>query len=75
MLPFATVVAHKTGTLPLVAINDVGIITLPDDAGHVAIAVFVKSVEKTGAFIEDEESEVIIAQIARAVYDFFLYRQ
>ena len=39
-----TEVAHKTGTIGGTT-NDVGIITLPDGAGHVAIAVFVKSSE------------------------------
>ena len=42
-LPPGTVVAHKTGTTTVV-INDVGIITLPEDGaiqGHLALAVFV----------------------------------
>jgi beta-lactamase class A len=68
ILPPKTVVAHKTGSIGGSA-NDVGIITLPDDAGHIAIAVFVKSSEKGSA-----ERERAIAQIARAVYDFFLYQ-
>ena len=68
ILPAETVVAHKTGTIGGIT-NDVGIITLPDDAGHIAIAVFVKSSEK-----EIQERERAIAQIARAVYDFFLFQ-
>lgn len=44
-LPPDTEVLHKTGTLGLTA-SDVGIITLPDNAGHVAISVFVKSSKK-----------------------------
>jgi beta-lactamase class A len=68
ILPSETIVAHKTGTIDGIT-NDVGIITLPDDAGHVAIAVFVKSSEKG---IPDRERA--IAQIARAVYDFFLFQ-
>ena len=68
ILPSETVVAHKTGTIGSVT-NDVGIITLPDDSGHVAIAVFVKSSEK-----EILERERAIAQISRAVYDFFLFQ-
>jgi hypothetical protein len=40
-----------------------------DDAGHVAIAAFVKSSEKG---IPDREHA--IAQIARAVYGFFLFQ-
>lgn len=69
MLPSGTVVAHKMGTIGRTT-NDVGIITLPETAGHVAIAAFVKSSNKDGA-----ERERAIAQIARAVYDFFLFQQ
>jgi beta-lactamase class A len=69
LLPPDTVVAHKTGTLAGIT-NDAGVITLPDHAGHVAIAVFVKSSGKGAA-----EGEGAIAQISRTVYDFFLYQQ
>lgn len=68
MLPLGTVVAHKTGTIGGTT-NDVGILTLPDDAGHVAIAVFVKSSDK-----EVTTRERAIAEIARAVHDFFLFQ-
>jgi beta-lactamase class A len=68
LLPPDTVVAHKTGTLGGTT-NDAGIIMLPGDAGHVVIAVFVKSSEKGVA-----ERERAIAQIARSVYDFFLFQ-
>jgi beta-lactamase class A len=68
MLPIGTVVAHKTGTIGGTT-NDVGIITLPDQGGHVAIAVFVKSSSKG---VSDRERA--IADIARAVHDFFLLR-
>jgi beta-lactamase class A len=68
ILPPQTLVAHKTGSIGG-STNDVGIITLPDDAGHVAIAIFVKSSGKGVA-----ERDRAIAQIARAVYDFFLFQ-
>ncbi len=68
MLPLGTVVAHKTGTIGGTT-NDVGIVTLPEDAGHVAITVFVKSSEK-----EVSARERVIADVARAVYDFFLFQ-
>ncbi|MGA9771804.1 MAG: class A beta-lactamase [Blastocatellia bacterium] len=68
LLPTGTEVAHKTGTIGGSA-NDVGIMTLPDNAGHVAIAVFVKSSEK-----EVPARERAIAEIARAVHDFFLFQ-
>jgi beta-lactamase class A len=67
LLPTGTEVAHKTGTIGGTT-NDVGIITLPDGAGHVAIAVFVKSSDK-----EVAARERAIAEIARAVHDFFLF--
>jgi beta-lactamase class A len=67
ILPANTVVAHKTGTIGG-STNDVGIITLPDNAGHVAIAVFIKSSEKDMA-----TRERVIAEIARAAHDFFLF--
>ncbi len=67
VLPADTTVAHKTGTIGGTT-NDVGIITLPDNAGHIAIAVFVKSSEK-----EVPARERAIAEIARAVHDFFLF--
>lgn len=67
ILPAGTEVAHKTGTIGGTT-NDVGIITLPDDAGHIAIAVFIKSSEK-----EMPQRERVIAEIARAVHDYFLF--
>ena len=67
ILPAGTTVAHKTGTIGGTT-NDVGIITLPDNAGHVAIAVFVKSSEK-----DIPARERVIAEIARAAHDFFLF--
>ena len=67
LLPASTDVAHKTGTIGGV-VNDVGIIYLPDSAGHVAIAVMSK---RTKASIEDVERT--IAHIARYAYDYFLF--
>jgi beta-lactamase class A len=68
LLPAETIVAHKTGTIGGTT-NDVGIITLPDGAGHVAIAVFVKASDKDAA-----PRERAIAEIARAVHDYFLFQ-
>lgn len=67
MLPPGTRVAHKTGTYPGTA-NDVGIIDLPDGT-HLAIAVYVKGSSK----ISGPDLESTIAQMARSVYDYFLY--
>jgi beta-lactamase class A len=66
MLPQGTDVAHKTGTLGGVA-NDVGVITLPGDLGHVALSVFTKSSGRP-----EEASEKAIAEVARTVYDYFV---
>ena len=66
ILPPQTAVAHKTGSLGSV-IHDVGIVTLPDGAGHIALALFVKQATK------QEASERTIAQISRSIYDYFLF--
>ncbi|HKD08162.1 MAG TPA: class A beta-lactamase [Bryobacteraceae bacterium] len=66
LLPQGTDVAHKTGTLGGVA-NDVGVITLPNGLGHVAVSVFTKASTKS----EDAE-ERAVAEVARTVYDYFV---
>jgi beta-lactamase class A len=63
-LPPGTPVAHKTGTWGTAAVNDVGLITLPGEAGHLAIAVFVKGSNRGETRIEHT-----IGRIARAAYD------
>ena len=68
LLPDGAIVAHKTGTIGGTT-NDVGILTLPGGAGHVAISVFVKESTKPVA-----DRERVIAQLSRAVHDFFLFR-
>ena len=65
LLPRDTPVAHKTGTIAA-AINDVGIISLPGDAGHVAIAVYVHTFHRT-----EWRRERTIAEVSRLVYDHF----
>jgi beta-lactamase class A len=66
-LPPGTPVAHKTGTIAG-TVNDVGIITLPEGLGHVALSVFTKDFED-----ETEDVERIIAEIARLAYDYFVF--
>lgn len=68
LLPPRTPVMHKTGSLGIGVTDDVGIITLPDGAGHLVISVFVK--EATASV---EQQERTIAQIARAAYDYFYF--
>ncbi len=67
ILPEGTEVAHKTGSIGS-STNDVGIVTLPDNTGHVAIAVFVKASDNPAP-----ARERAIAEIARTVHDFFLF--
>jgi beta-lactamase class A len=66
LLPQGTNVAHKTGSLGGVA-NDIGFITLPGDAGHIAISVFTKGSNKP-----EDASEKAIAEISRTIYDYFV---
>lgn len=68
MLPPGTKVAHKTGTFPGTT-NDAGIIDLPDGT-HLAIAVYIRESSK----VEGADLEATIAQVARTVYDYFLFR-
>jgi beta-lactamase class A len=72
MLPPRTRVAHKTGSLgPGEGIrggrtaNDVGIIDLPNGAGHLVTVVFVKNAD------DSARAEKAIAHIARTAYDYF----
>jgi beta-lactamase class A len=66
-LPAGTVVAEKTGTIGG-SVNNVGVITLPRNAGKLIIAVFIKQSSKP---IEDRER--VIADISRALYDYYLF--
>jgi beta-lactamase class A len=68
LLPPGVAVRHKTGSLGLGVANDVGIIDLPDGAGRLVVAVFVK--ESTRDVVAQERA---IAQIARAAYDYFTF--
>jgi beta-lactamase class A len=48
-------------------VNDVGIVYLPEGAGHLAVVVFAED-----STTSEPAKERIIADIARAAYDFFL---
>jgi beta-lactamase class A len=71
-LPEGTPVAHKTGSSGenkdgiTAAVNDIGIVTLPDGT-HFAISVFI-----TNSAESNETNEKIIAEIAKATWDYFL---
>lgn len=82
LLPYYVKVAHKTGTWGIDEIkyikypgaknlyrfaSDVGIITLPNNKGHVAIAIYVKSQSAS-----DYPRNRAIALTSRAIYDHFM---
>jgi beta-lactamase class A len=70
-LPKETIVAHKSGTSDTndkgiqAAVNDIGIVTLPDGR-HFAIAVFVSNSKE-----EFETNESIIAEISKLTWEYF----
>jgi beta-lactamase class A len=72
LLPEGTSVAHKTGTSGsngkglYAALNDVGIVTLPNGK-HFAIVVYV-SMSK----LDIDARETVIAKIAKAVWDYYV---
>ncbi len=72
LLPEGTIVAHKTGTSGsddkglISAVNDVGIITLPDGK-HLALAIFVSQAQESEAMCEH-----IIAELSKMVWDSFV---
>lgn len=70
LLPPGSRVAHKTGTIGE-STNDVGIIELPDGAGNVVTVIYIKESKLPG----NEDMEKVIAQIARAIHDFFLFNR
>ena len=71
LLPEGTVVAHKTGSSGTndagltAATNDWGVVFLPN--GHY----FIISVLVTNSYESEETNERIIAEVCRAVFDFF----
>lgn len=84
LLPGGVKVAHKTGTWAIYEADylrypdskklfrfasDVGIITLPNNKGHVAIAVYVKSKSAS-----DYPRSRSIALASRAIYDYFMQK-
>jgi beta-lactamase class A len=68
LLPKDTIVAHKSGTISG-SVNDTGIVPLPDNAGNVAITVFMRNAKASTAV-----RERVIADISRYAYDYFADR-
>lgn len=67
-LPLGTEVAHKSGTITG-TVNDVGLIKLPSGKGHVLLSIYIKHGTDSRASLESA-----IADIARAAYDYFVFR-
>ena len=70
LLPEGITVFHKTGTSGTIdgltrATNDAGIMVLPDGK-HIALSVFI-----TDSYASQQERELAIAKVARAVYDYY----
>ena len=65
LLPSSIEVAHKTGTMAG-AINDVGIIALPNGGGHLIVSAFVNTLRST-----TWRRERTIAEMTRFVFDIF----
>jgi beta-lactamase class A len=62
-VPAGTPVGNKTGTGPSTT-NDVGLITLPEGRGHLAMAVLLN-----GSKLSAGEQERLTGELARAAYD------
>lgn len=75
LLPTGTIVAHKSGTSGTndkgvaAATNDAGIVTLPDGR-HFAIVVFVSNTTDA-----EEKRDAVIAQITKAVWNYYSEKQ
>ena len=75
MLPENTAVAHRTGMSSTndqgvrAALNDVGIVTLPNGT-HFAISIFISNTKEDTAKLEES-----IAKISKATFDFYLSKQ
>ncbi|MGB4775267.1 MAG: class A beta-lactamase, subclass A2 [Daejeonella sp.] len=73
-LPAGTLVAHKTGTSDTnagitAAINDIGIVTLPNGK-HFAIAVFVSNSKE-----DEQTNEKIISDISKLIWDYCIKKK
>lgn len=66
-LPAGVTVAEKTGTIGA-SLNDAGMISLPGNGGKVMVTVFIR--KSTKPF---EDRELAIADISRALYDYYLF--
>ena len=74
-LPLSTVVAHKTGSSGVnakgltAAVNDIGIVTLPNGK-HFIISIFVSN-----SYEDEDSNEKIISDISKLAYDYFMNKK
>ena len=68
LIPPGMKTANKTGTIGKGIVNDVALLTLPDDAGHVALTIFIKTSDHSVS-----QQEQAMAQIARYIYDYYFF--
>ena len=68
LMPAGTKVADKTGTIGG-TVNDVGVVTLPGEAGQVVVAVYIKASDAPY-----DLREKTIGEIGRSVRDYYLYQ-
>jgi beta-lactamase class A len=71
-VPTGTIVAHKTGTWGAwrgvyTAINDVGILTLPDGRGQLAVAILVRGATRPIAAVDSAIADVMRLLYRRAI--------
>jgi len=69
LIPPGMPVANKTGTIGPGMVNDAAILTLPGDAGHVALTIFIKA---SNAGVSQQEQAM--AQISRYIYDYYYFQ-
>ena len=67
-MPAGTLLADKTGTIGG-SVNDVGVITLPRDAGQIVIVVFIRASDASM-----DARQRTIAEIGRSVRDYYLFQ-
>jgi beta-lactamase class A len=68
LIPPGMATANKTGTIGPGIVNDVALLTLPGDAGHLALTIFIKSSDRSLSY-----QEQTMAQIARYRYDYYFF--
>lgn len=68
LIPPGMATANKTGTIGPGIVNDVALLTLPGDAGHLALTIFIKSSDRSLSY-----QEQTMAQIARYLYDYYFF--